>query len=385
MFEQARYCKKFGNCERGKRISGVTLFPFKTNAEGVCGRSTTMFNRDVVLSNVGETLEDCMVYRHNKSLAYDQGFDEFLSRSRIFVNNGKTYRVHENVNMYLDVTGKCNGTCKFCIARTTYSRYSIHPAEYIQKFIKAYNGLGELNPSVQIVGGEPTLWSGLTDLLQAVDMLECRFPVIGTNGTGLKDRRILSRLNSSSVKWVNLSRHHYNNKENFEIMGDGVPDNSALFSIVGDLRIPVRLQCNMIGGYVDTYGEIMQMIAYAYQKLNIKTIAFALLTPLPINTIYKSSIIKFVELHPANCNKILEAVGKNRKFVFEKYRGGVACYYEIWKYIGYDEPMTVIFKYSDNNYLLKADMIDNCIPDIVMHTNGDVCGSWDRSIKKLSF
>jgi organic radical activating enzyme len=344
-----------------------------------------MFIRDILLKNISENLEDCLYYRNHKTIAYEQGFDEFIERAIEYENNGIIYKVHENVNMYLDVTGKCNGKCLFCIAKTNYKRIEINYKDYISKFENVYKNLKVINPSIQIVGGEPTLWEGLSDLLDCIESLNCRFPVIGTNGTGLWNDNLIDILNESVLEWVNLSRHHYNDKENFEIMGKNVLNNYDLKTITDKLKIPIRLQCNMIGGYIDTYGEVMQMVAYAYQKLNIKNIVFALLTPLPNNSIYQTNIIDYVKLHPINCNSILGIIGKDKRFEFEKYRGGVACYYEVWKYNGYDEPITIVFKYSDNKYLEKADKIENCIPDIIMHTDGKICGSWNRNIKELVF
>ena len=79
---------------------------------------------------------------------------------------------------------------------------------------------------------------------------------------------------------------------------------------------------------------------------------------------------------------ILRRIEDDSRFVFEKYRGGVACYYEVWKYMSYEEPMTVIFKYSDNYWLEKADADDLLLPDLVLHTDGTLSGSWckDRKI-----
>lgn len=339
-----------------------------------------MFVRDVLLGNQGENLQDCHIYRRDKKRAYKEGFNEFLDRSKEYIINGITYNVHENVNMYLDVSGKCNGKCRFCIAKTEYKRKEISYKEYISKFIKAYTILKNVNPSIQIVGGEPTIWEGLEELLYQLKNLKCRFPVLGTNGTGLNNYDII---NNSCLEWINLSRHHYNENINYEIMGNNVLSNKLLQKNINNINKNIRLQCNMIGGYIDTFGEIMQMIAYAYHNLGIINIAFALLTPLPSNSFYQSKIIKYVKEHPVNCDSILDRIENDNRFVFEKYRGGVACYYEIWKYNAYEKPITVVFKYSDNIYLEKADKIENCIPDIIMHTDGTVCGSWNKGIKKL--
>ena len=139
----------------------------------------------------------------------------------------------------------------------------------------------------------------------------------------------------------------------------------------------------MIGDYIDTYGEVMQFIAFAYQKFGVKNIVFAQLTPLPKNDIYQEKIINFVEDRQVDVLSILSKIDSDSRFKLEKYRGGVACYYEVFKYSPYEEELTVLFKFSDNKYLVKADSYEQHCPDLIFHTDATLCGSWNKNIKKI--
>ena len=127
----------------------------------------------------------------------------------------------------------------------------------------------------------------------------------------------------------------------------------------------------------------MQFMAYCYHKLGIRNIAFAQLTPLPSDSFYDPDIIKVITKAPVNVDAILERVEQDSRFTFEKYRGGVACYYEVWKFHAYEHPVTVLFKYSDNYWLERADTDPELLPDIVLHTDGTLAGSWCKNRKIL--
>ncbi len=202
-------------------------------------------------------------------------------------------------------------------------------------------------------------------------------PVLNTNGFAYIPREhVLSH--------INVSRHHYNDLTNDCIMRSSsvISRSRMLASILCGIKDKVRLQCNMIGGEIDTYGEVMQFIAYAYHKLGITNVGFAQLTPLPRNSFYNPDIINYVNDRQVDTDVILARVEKDSRFKFEKYRGGVACYYEIWKFMAYEIPMTILFKYSDNKWLEKADEDPKLLPDLVLHTDGTLSGSWcnDRKI-----
>lgn len=339
--------------------------------------------RDLGFNNIGTSLEEALIYRKNKEKAYQEGFKEFIDTSLEYIINDQKYYLHPNINLYVDLTSSCNCDCSFCIAKTKYVRNKIDNKEYIERLEKTIQYLKGFDISIQIVGGEPTIEDKIYSVLDLVDKYKLRKPVIGTNAFGLSDK-LIERINSSSVEYINISRHHYNENKNQEIMKSyKLLSNKELQSKIQKLNKNIRVQCNMIGSYIDTYGEVMQFIAFCYHYLGVSNVVFAQLTPLPRNDIYKNSIIDYVEGTQVDIDSILNMVTKDSTFLFSKYRGGVACYYEVWEYLSYEKPITVLFKFSDNRYLIKADDYKNYFPDLVFHTDGKLCGSWNKNIKEV--
>ena len=333
------------------------------------------WERDLDRPNSGTRLEDALPYRKDRERAYREGFDEFIDRAISVRLGAKAWRVHPNVNLYLDITGHCTSSCPFCIARTTYPRGTASPVAYLDALRKAREITSVLSPSVQIVGGEPTVDPKLPDVLDAIQGM--RRPVLGTNGARLDD--LVDVVNRSDLEHVNISRHHWDDGINGGIFVGGVPTGHELSETIHALRPAVRLQCNMIGGVVDDFSGVLRFLDFA-MDCGADAVAFAQLTPLPRCDIYQDRIIDYVASHQVDFESILASVSSDTRFVFEKYRGGVACYYEVWRYSG----VPVLFKMSDNEWLRKADLIPDCIPDLVLHTNGRLCASWNREIKEIA-
>lgn len=334
-------------------------------------------------NNLGTDLAEALKYRADKHKAYEEGFTEFIQTAEPWHYNGCLYHVHPNVNLYIDVTPVCNADCEFCIAKTTYSRNKISNNEYMKRLDHVLSDLKNLAPSIQVVGGEPTVDPKIYEIIDLVDKHQMKRPVLNTNGFGLNER-LVRRLNESTFEHINISRHHYHDNLNQEIMRSvRLLGNEELAITTKQLQKNIRVQCNLIGGYIDTYGEIMQFIAYAYHRLGVKNIAFAQLTPLPENDIYTQSIIDYVSKRQVDIDAILDGIGNDSRFIFRKYRGGVACYYEIWEYTAYEIPVTIIIKYSDNQWLVEADRSPQYIPDLVFHTDGTLCGSWNKYLKQI--
>lgn len=338
--------------------------------------------RVIDLPNIGESLESAQWYRANRDKAYKEGFEEFVSMAEPYEINGKRYLAHPNINLYVDFTAACNCDCEFCIAKVNFARQCGQEMLVPSRLNKALILLKEagIKHTIQITGGEPTLWPiKLSHTLAVIEKHNVPNPVLNTNGfASIPQKHVLSH--------INVSRHHYNDVTNARIMrSSSIPSSRTLALILPGIgRDKVRLQCNMIGDEIDTYGEVMQFIAYAYHKLGITNLVFAQLTPLPRNSFYDPDIIDYVSDHQVDVDVILARIEKDSRFAFEKYRGGVACYYEVWKFTAYEAPMTIIFKYSDNKWLEKADEDLELLPDLVLHTDGTLSGSWCKDRKVIA-
>jgi len=318
--------------------------------------------------------------RRNLDWALSSGLDEFKStavRAR-FEPNTEEWLVHPRVNVYVDCTTSCEYDCGFCIAKTTDGRCNslyLDPDDLVRN-LKVLDSAG-IDYSLQLTGGEP-LRHPMVDTLLEILSSQGRKLVVNTNLGEFTGALLLA-------DHVNISCHHYNEQLDEKVF-NGKRDHKQLrASIQNGLADKVRLNCNLIGGYIDTYGEIMQYVAFAYWYMGARNISFSWLSALPADTMYDQSIIDFVVDRPVPpMGDLLKKLDETTHWRFLKYRGGVACYYEIWEYTAYVEPVTVQFKYSDNKYLDMIDKAPRLIPDIVMHPDGSMTGSWDTRRKKLA-
>jgi hypothetical protein len=320
--------------------------------------------------NIGIDIRKARKYRNNLNKALNEGLEEFFDSCKEYKINGKKWFIHKNVNLYLDITTNCPFNCGFCIAKTNDGRNGNIKIEDITNNFHKLEDAG-VNFTCQITGGEPNLHP---DLLQIRDICGKRKTVINTNFPNNK---------MSTFDYINVSCHHYNSQIEKEIF-NGIRDKSKLKIDITFIKDKIRLQGLLLGGYIDTFGEISQYIAYGYHYLGITSFAFSFLTILPKNIMYKDEIIDYVKEKPCvTFNEVAKELEKRNHWKFLKYRSGVACYYEVWEYLAYEKPITVIFKYSNNHILHKLDKMSEYIPDIIIHPNGKMTASWDQRIKEI--
>jgi hypothetical protein len=320
---------------------------------------------------IGASLKKAKMFRADMAYALKLGVDEFEREAITREIGGKKWRLHKNVNLYIDTTAKCPFNCGFCIAKTLDGRGAEFVSVEKVKAIIAELEKAEVFFTCQITGGEPTLHPRIDELRAICGK---RKTVINTNFPSAA---------LASFNHVNVSCHHYNRIIEAGIMG-GDRDREALSYGIGGIRDKIRLQCNIIGGKVDTFGEVAQYIAWGYHALGITNYAFSFLTALPSNGFYSDGIIEYVKDRPAiSFNEIVSEFEKRDHFRFKKYRGGVACYYEIWEYTAYENPITIVIKYSDNHVLHALDSSPDLVPDMIIHPNGTLTASWDSRIKRM--
>ena len=317
--------------------------------------------------------------RKNLDEVVGMGVEEFEREAVAarFRPDGKVWRVHPRVNVYVDATTRCPYRCGFCIANTVDGRLrcgDIAPNDLRRNFdVLDRSGI---NYTVQLTGGEPLLHPEIDDVFDVLLEQGKKF-VVNTN-------LVRQSAKLCQVDHVNLSCHHYNERLDSQIFGSKRDHEGIRRRIGRGLADKVRANCNLIGGYVDTYGEIMQYIAFAYWYLGVRNVSFSWLTALPRNSMYSEDIIEYVEMRPVpGMEDILNRLDSTSHWRFLKYRGGVACYYEIWEYMAYEKPVLVQFKHSDNRYLDAVDRIPDLVPDIIMHPNGIMSASWDMRLKVL--
>lgn len=95
--------------------------------------------------------------------------------------------MNELITITWAVTSKCNYNCHYCYARYDYHNESLDMKDSLKyTIIKKLKELSKTNPiRLIILGGEPTLYDGLSSLCKEVIQF-CKFVTIVTNGTNIE-------------------------------------------------------------------------------------------------------------------------------------------------------------------------------------------------------
>jgi molybdenum cofactor biosynthesis enzyme MoaA len=171
----------------------------------------------------------------------------------------------------LKLTNECNGKCPFCIESKGFSPETVLDSEELAKKINAQS-----IDSLLILGGEPLLY---LDLIGLVSRIRKNVNIYITTNGSLLTPQIAKNL-SSYVKCVNISIHHSTSARHQELTQISL-DGPTLYKSVQALGPnKVRINCNLIKGYVDSKKEVDAMYDLV-RRLRIKKIRFAELQRCP--------------------------------------------------------------------------------------------------------
>jgi molybdenum cofactor biosynthesis enzyme MoaA len=186
------------------------------------------------------------------------------------------------------ITNHCNGKCPFCIEKDGYA-----PQEAsVQELIKATNLLTDYK-KVLILGGEPFLYPYLEQYLVGI------FPYkdeiyITTNGSAFNFDNLDNI--AKRLKTVNISLMHYDLDYNAAVVGPTIKLYNLMkaIEIFQDNNVSVRINVNLIKGFIDNKKRIDKMIAFA-QNIHANAIRFAELQRCP--ELYVSAEDLFENIH----------------------------------------------------------------------------------------
>lgn len=146
-------------------------------------------------------------------------------------------------SMFIHVNNYCNANCYFCIADKDGVRSEISDFEKLERTIEELIDHNVIS-KVALTGGEPTMHPRFDEFLQMLDRKDLMWYSLNTNGI-LLDRHIES-INSSRLKHINISLHHFTDEMNKKIMR-----NCLSFDEVRELRRKIssnkdiRLACTI--------------------------------------------------------------------------------------------------------------------------------------------
>lgn len=195
------------------------------------------------------------------------------------------------INLYIQLKG-CNAKCKFCTFRECANDFNF------KKFKEVLSELKKSVPinKVSITGGEPTF--DLKRLYEIADIVKHKVPdcffVVNTNGYQLLD--LYKYGNSRMFDSISLSRHHYDDKENNEILGfESVSKRELeiIQKVWWQQKDKLHLSCNLINGYIDSPKKVYKYLEFA-GKVKINDVGFVSL--MKINYFCENNFVDFSDL-----------------------------------------------------------------------------------------
>ena len=172
---------------------------------------------------------------------------------------GKEYRVYSGAccssvstkrTLYVEFTKNCNAHCPFCSAHRGLG--DLDPA-ILKECVDELVGAGAAD-RVSITGGEPLIVVDFLRLGRLFDTLErsgLEYYALTTNGRYLAKNFVKLEM-LSKLRYLNVSRHHYDDEANRHVFGDGnIPGLDELADILGlfgDRPLEFRLNCTLYPG-----------------------------------------------------------------------------------------------------------------------------------------
>jgi molybdenum cofactor biosynthesis enzyme MoaA len=198
-----------------------------------------------------------------------------------------TKREKDSIMLYVRFKG-CNAKCSFCEFQDDASPFNFEKYEEVLEHLKERIWVQKIN----MTGGEPTL--SYEKLKKVVILTKDVFPdmflVLNTNGLNLKklseDTDLVDKIDN-----IALSRHHYDDKINDQILGFKSVSTKDLKQISKTVKKwQLHVTCNIIKGQIDDREEAYKYLDWV-AKMKIPSCSFVSL--MPINEYCKEHFLDF--------------------------------------------------------------------------------------------
>lgn len=323
--------------------------------------------------------------------------------------SGRTFDVASGFNLYIDTTSACNASCPFCIAPTIGRKDA---SRFFDGVAFALDLTYQVEGTVQVVGGEPMISKRFPELLSMIGEQDFRRVVVNTNGSRVNED-LVQRLKSSAVSCVNVSRHHYDEKINQELMRFRKPLSNEEFARNVNLfhreNVALRMQCNLIKGGVDSVSSMLSYIDWCL-GLGCNEVSFSQLFPLGMFDYQVPIEQGYTEKHQIDLRRLVAEIdscgeflpvpehvlrvqntsiwgGSNYGSSFgegarrRSWYGPKGTRFSLKTLFGYDEqglPKVLQYKKEDD-----WELQDGLLAFAVVHSDGYVTASWDKRERVL--
>ena len=220
------------------------------------------------------------------------------------------------INLYIR-TKYCNARCPFCTYHSDASKWNEKRYIEVLKELSSKIRIGKLAFS----GGEPMLyWENFKSMVQiGKDFTpDSEFSL---NTDGLRWERFFSDPIWKGFDYIQLSRHHYDDKINDQIFKTKTPT-SEMIRAVSEIQLnphQIQFRCNLIKGHIDSKEEVFKYLDWS-NSVGINDIG--LVSLMPINDFSRENFIYF---------HIKELIGENFLLTKTQQRHGGGC--ECFNYV----------------------------------------------------
>jgi molybdenum cofactor biosynthesis enzyme MoaA len=303
---------------------------------------------------------------------------------------GKRARVYANANLSIYSAQVCNARCPFCVEELRPASRGTELAlqktverddrNYLERLERVLEELRPLDPSVSVTGGEPSKDPRLPETLRLLAARRARKRTLTTNGSGLLDRRegkrVIDWVASSGVRHLNLSRAHPADHRNSRIMAlrEGLSP-AGLREVIGRAReggTRVRLSCVLLRGEIEDLAGIRSYLEFA-SGLGVDNVIFRQLMKADPATVIRNRVSIYSDRARVPLEPILDRIGEDGDFRFQRQIVGYYYYVEVWRYAGID----VVFEEADLRRLEAVKREDPAlIHELVFHPDARLASTW---------
>jgi pyruvate-formate lyase-activating enzyme len=215
------------------------------------------------------------------------------SRDLVCSFNGEPMRPVDGpyVNLYVRMTDSCQASCGFC---NLHDESKTRPFDEL-KLMYLMEEIAKVAKikKVAFTGGEPTLnFEEFTRTLNLVHSFDPTIPLT-LNTNGLNFRKLVDKDIHSKIECLSLSRHHYDDIKNAELLG--VKHNPYTLVDLRDFpnKDNLHLRCNLIKGGIDSLDEANKYIS-SMSELGIRDFGFVSL--MQFNDFCRENFISFQDV-----------------------------------------------------------------------------------------
>lgn len=199
-------------------------------------------------------------------------FSKDLNLKDYFCSNDNLYFFKHDtpiLNLYVQITGICNASCNFCKRDNICKYFNYEKFDYILKTLSNNIIIGK----VAITGGEPLLNFEKTIKVINIARKYADVVTLNTNAFSLKALERVYNL----VDYIDISKHHYNNVINDNILKLSTPSLKSIKEI--DIDSKISINCVLQKDIIDNYDKVIDFLEYL-GYYNIKSAKFISLLPL---------------------------------------------------------------------------------------------------------